>query len=109
MITKNNEILSDEDIRNIHNVLLNDKAQNVASIAKELGITPAALYYRFDALNLQAPDEVRIKKRNEEIVEDASNGASINKLREKYGLSKPSIYAILRKAKNGKEIPDTSK
>ena len=87
--------LSNDDVRSIHAAILADLGQSVASVAKELGPTPAALYYRFDALELEAPDDIRIKHRNEEICLKFAEGTTVKELRKLYKLSTPSIYSIL--------------
>ena len=99
--------LTDDDVRSIHEAILNDWDQSVRSIAKDLKLTPAALYYRFDALKLEAPDDVRIRRRNVEIVKKYDDGTSVSELRELYKLSKPSIYSILRKGRNEKRTEST--
>jgi len=100
MSNKNNKALSNEDVIAIHTMLVEDFDQTVSSVAKELGITPAGLYYRFDALGLEAPEAIRLKVRNNEIKQKSDEGMSASELRNTYKLSKPSIYAIIRKVRN---------
>jgi len=99
-------ILNDNEVMDAYNAVVATDIP-IRTMAKKLDVTVAALYYRFDRLDLEPPVKVRTFRRNIEIRKLHQEGLTVKELGKKFNLRTPTIYVILRE--NGHANGDGSR